>query len=191
MSALGLADRVHFRTIGLSKAVAARGGIVAGSARNMEFYRYQARPMLFSTSVLGYEIAGFDKVLDLMAREPWRREKLHQNHAKMKQALLERGYDVSASDYQIIAIETGSVDNTIALRRHLDSCGILGAVFLPPATPPDRCLIRLTLNAMITDADIAETASACESALSKLDMRSWPCIAGGGRRRARDVASHA
>ncbi|MEZ5842015.1 MAG: aminotransferase class I/II-fold pyridoxal phosphate-dependent enzyme, partial [Hyphomicrobiales bacterium] len=37
----GLEDRVHFRTVGLSKAVAARGGMVVGSARNMEFFRYE------------------------------------------------------------------------------------------------------------------------------------------------------
>ncbi|MEL7487779.1 MAG: aminotransferase class I/II-fold pyridoxal phosphate-dependent enzyme, partial [Pseudomonadota bacterium] len=46
----GLADRVHLRTAGLSKAMAARGGVVIGSARNIEYFRYEANAMIFSTS---------------------------------------------------------------------------------------------------------------------------------------------
>ena len=64
--ALGLADRVHFRTVGLSKAVASRGGVVIGSARHTEFFRYEAYPMIFSTSVLGHEVAGFQAALDII-----------------------------------------------------------------------------------------------------------------------------
>ena len=187
VSALGLTARVHFRTIGLSKAVAARGGIVAGSARNMELFRYEARPLIFSTTVLGYEIAGFNAVLDLVRDEPWRAARLHRNHARMKEDLQACGFDVAASESQILAIVTGAPDNTIAFRRHLDARGIRAAVFGPPATPPQGCLLRMSLSAMLTDDDIAATVEACRDALSALDMRGWPCVrqqdgAASGRR---------
>ena len=63
--AAGLAERVHFRTVGLSKAVASRGGLVVSSRRNIEYFRYEALPTIFSTSVMQHEVAGFDAVLDI------------------------------------------------------------------------------------------------------------------------------
>lgn len=184
VQALGLSHRVHFRTIGLSKAVAARGGIVAGSARNMELFRYEARPLIFSTTVLGYEIAGFDAVLDLIGDEPWRAARLHRHHAWLKRELHAIGYDVSASDSQIIAIVTGKPSDTIAFRRHLDARGIRAAVFGPPATPPQGCLLRLSLSALLTKDDLEATVEACEEALTALDMRHWPCIRQSARGRS-------
>ena len=77
--AAGLADRVHFRTVGLSKAVASRGGLVVASRRNIEYFRYEALPAIFSTSVMQHEVAGFDAVLDVFQTEYWRRDKLHAN----------------------------------------------------------------------------------------------------------------
>ncbi|MEM9012453.1 MAG: aminotransferase class I/II-fold pyridoxal phosphate-dependent enzyme [Pseudomonadota bacterium] len=152
---LGLSDRVHFRTVGLSKAMTARGGVVAGSARAMEFLRYEARPMIFSTSVLGYEIAGFDKTLDIIAAEPWRRARLRDSHHRLTQGLLDLGYEVAESDRQIVAITTGTDSATVRFRDALAAQGLFGSVFCAPATPVDRAIIRLTLNADLTRHDIA------------------------------------
>lgn len=56
---LGLTDRVHFRTSSLSKAFALRGGPIAGSRRNLDFFRYESRPAIFSSGLLHHEAAGF------------------------------------------------------------------------------------------------------------------------------------
>ena len=72
--AAGLAERVHFRTVGLSKAVASRGGIIVCStpqcgvlplrvaARHFQHLRHAAR---------GCRL--FDAVLDIFESEDWRR----------------------------------------------------------------------------------------------------------------------
>ncbi|WP_417449720.1 alpha-hydroxyketone-type quorum-sensing autoinducer synthase [Kordiimonas sp.] len=172
----GLADRVHFRTIGLSKAIAARGGVIVGSARNMEFLRYEARPMIFSTSVLGYEVAGFNTALDIIAAEPWRQEKLHANHRYLRAGLLALGYDVSDSDCQIISIVTGNLENTVLFRQYLDKHGLLGSVFCPPATPDNKMLLRLTVNASLQPQELQHALDVCESALNDLDMSGWPSL---------------
>ncbi|MEO0981927.1 MAG: aminotransferase class I/II-fold pyridoxal phosphate-dependent enzyme [Pseudomonadota bacterium] len=166
----GLADRVHFRTVGLSKAMAARGGMVVGSARNIEFYRYEANAMIFSTSVLGYEVAGFDKTLDIIAAEPERTARLHANHAYLRTGLLAAGFDVSASDSQIIALITGTNEATRAFRDALAARGVHGSVFLPPATPQDRSLIRFTVNAGLSQADLDRAIAACAAARDALSI---------------------
>ena len=174
--AQNLSDRIHFRTVGLSKAVAARGGIVVGSARNMEYFRYEARPMIFSTSVLGYEVAGFNAALDIIENEDWRRSRLHANHRYLRTGLLSLGYDVTESDSQIISIITGTLEDTIAFRTFLDQRGVLGSVFCPPATPQNRMLLRLTVNATLKAHELAHVLEVCAEAREKLDMKGWPAL---------------
>lgn len=170
----GLADRVHFRTIGLSKAMAARGGMVIGSRRNMEYFRYEARPMIFSTSVLGYEVAGFDMALDIIAAEPWRRERLHANHDYLKNGLLALGYDVRESDSQIISIVTGTLEDSTVYRRFLEDHGVMASPFCAPATPEDKACMRFTVNSDLTRQQLDHTLNVCDEALTKLDHIRWP-----------------
>ncbi len=172
----GLEKLVDFRTIGLSKAVAARGGVVVGSKNNMEFFRYEARPMIFSTSVLGYEVAGFNKVLDIMAEEPWRRFKVKYNHATLKQGLLELGYNVSASDAQIIGIVIGDNEATTPFKEFFEKNEISASPFSPPATPAGKSMMRMTINASLEQEDIDQILNVCERALKELDTTDWVCL---------------
>lgn len=172
--AMGLEDRIHFRTIGLSKAIAARGGIVAGSKRNMEFFRYEAFPMIFSTSVLAYEIAGFEKTLDIINHETWRRDRLHSNHAYLRDGLLELGYDVSECDSQIIAIVAGTNPDTITLRDYLAENGIYGSVFAPPATAEGAALVRFTVNANLRQNDLDRVLDVFAKARYELELDCVP-----------------
>ncbi len=172
--ALGLADRVHFRTIGLSKAVPCRGGLVICSQRNAEFLRYESLPAIFSTTVLGHEVAAYNKVLDIFASEPWRRSKLHSNHRRIHAALDQLGYNVQVSRSQIIALEAGSILTTVKLRDALERRGLFGALFFPPATPEKRCLIRFTVNCGLSPDDINRIISICADVRTEVGMEQWP-----------------
>ncbi len=170
---LGLEDRVHFRTVGLSKAVASRGGVVVGSHRNMEFFRYEALPAIFSTSVLRHEIAGYQAVLDILKAEPWRRARLHENHSYLKHALRDLGYYVGENTSQIIALEAGEIDKTVQLRDALEKRGLFGSLFFPPATPDNRCLIRFTLNCALSDDDLQNAVRICRDIREEVGLAQW------------------
>jgi CAI-1 autoinducer synthase len=171
--ALGLADRVHFRTVGLSKAVASRGGVVVGSARNMEFFRYEAYPMIFSTSVLGHEVAGFEAALDIIETEEWRRTRLHRNHAVLRAGLDDLGYNVDNCDTQILSLEAGLEADVKRLRDALEENDVFGSVFCAPATPKKRALVRFTVNASLTDEQIQHVLSACARIRTEVGMAGW------------------
>lgn len=171
--AAGLADRVHFRTVGLSKAVASRGGIVVASKRNIEYFRYESLPAIFSTAVMQHEIAGFSAVLDVFQGEGWRRDKLHANHAYLKQGLDALGYDVAASKTQIIALVAGDIRQTTQLRDALEKRGVFGAIFFPPATPDKRCLIRFTLNCGLSRQDLDRIIAVCDEIRGEVGMAEW------------------
>lgn len=169
----GLEDRVHFRTVGLSKAVSGRGGIVICSTRNAEFLRYESLPTIFSTSVLEYEVAGFHAVLDIFADEPWRQRQVHLNHERLRRALTDLGYNVELSRSQIIALEAGEILQTVKLRDALERRGIFGALFFPPATPEKRTLIRFTVNCGLTARELDRVIEVCGEIRDEVDLANW------------------
>lgn len=150
----GVADRVHFRCVGLSKAFASRGGIVVGPRRALEAFRFVDGALIGSTAPLEHEIVGYDATLDvLLSDTDGRRERLHANHAFLKEGLLALGYDDDAarSDRQILSVVTGDAARTIAFRDFCAARGAFGSVFCPPATREGRAYLRFTVNCGLSD----------------------------------------
>jgi CAI-1 autoinducer synthase len=158
---LGLGDRVHFRSFSLSKAMVGRGGMVVGPARELEFFRFSSRPAIFSSAVLPYEVAGFTAALDAVRNDEWRRLALRENVAYLKAGLRSAGLDIADHDSPIIALVGGLEERTVALRDALEARNVFGAFFCAPATPKNRSLVRLTLNAAMQRAELDQIIEAC------------------------------
>ncbi len=170
---LGLADRVHFRTASLSKAFAARGGIVAGSAQNMEYFRYESLPAIFSSGILPHEAEGFRATLAVIARENWRREQLHSNENYLRSGLSRLDYNVDDSQSQIISLVAGTEPQTIILRDALESRGIFGSVFCWPATGKNHSLVRFSVNSALTREALDRIIAVCENIREEVGMYEW------------------
>lgn len=168
-----LQDKVHFRTVGLSKAVPSRGGLVVCSSRNAEFFRYEALPSIFSTSVLLHEVAGYNAALDIFHSDDWRRKRLHKNHTYLKQELTKLGYNVRNCSSQIIALEAGEILNTVLLRDVMESRDVFGSIFLPPATPDKRCLMRYTVNCGLSNRQMDQFINICRDIREEVDLENW------------------
>ena len=171
--ALGLAGRVHFRTASLSKAFAARGGIVAGSARNIEYFRYESRPAIFSSGILPQEAAAFQATLDVVRAEGWRRERLAQNADFLRSRLDALGYNVDDSQCQIVSLVAGPEESTIVLRDALESRGIFGAIFCAPATARNRSLIRFSVTSALTREQLERVVGVCGHIRREVDLAGW------------------
>ncbi|MBL29032.1 MAG: hypothetical protein CMM50_15950 [Rhodospirillaceae bacterium] len=174
VAALGLQDRVHFRTASLAKAFAGRGGLVAGSARNIEYFRYKALPAIFSSVLLPHEIAGFEATLTVIRQEAWRRTKLHRNAEYLREGLTMLGYHLGDATSQIIPLEAGPEARTVVLRDALEARGVFGAVFCAPATPKNRSMVRLTVNCALSRDDLDHVLSVCEDIRDLVEADKWP-----------------
>jgi CAI-1 autoinducer synthase len=161
---LGLVDRVHFRTFSLSKAFVGRGGIVAGPSHMLEYFRFVARPSVFSSAVLLHEIAAFSAALEITRQDDWRREALQQKSDYLKQGLVAAGWPVAGNDAPIIALMGGAEERTVRLRDALEDRNVFGAVFCAPSTPRNRSLVRLTVNAAVSESDLDRVIDACAAA---------------------------
>ena len=171
---LGLAGRGHFRTASLAKAFAGRAGLITCSAHFKGYFLSAARPAIFSSCLLEHELAWFDAALDFIRAADARRAALRQNTAHLRQGLAELGYNVSDGTEQIIALEAGTEPDTLVLRKALERHGIYGAVFCAPATPKNRALVRLTLNALLRQQDCDRVLAACAAIREETGMARWP-----------------
>jgi CAI-1 autoinducer synthase len=172
-SALGLAGRVHFRTSSLSKAFAARGGIVAGRARHVEYFRYESRPAIFSSGILQQEASAFRATLDVIRSEAWRREQVLRNADYLRARLDDLGYNVDDSQCQIISLVAGPEEHTIVLRDALEAKGIFGAIFCAPATARNRSLIRFSVTSAMTREQLDRVAGVCGHIRHEVGLAEW------------------
>ncbi|MEQ9642588.1 MAG: quorum-sensing autoinducer CAI-1 synthase [Alphaproteobacteria bacterium] len=173
---LGLTDRVPYRTFSLSKGFVGRGGVIAASSRFIEYFRYESRPAVFSSVVLPWEIARFDRTLEVVQAEGRRRQRLSTLSAHLRDGLRNAGYKIGAADSQIIPLVAGPEERTVQLRDALESRGIFGSVFSAPATPRHRSLVRLCVNAGLADADIERVIAVCREIRNVLRPDKWPTL---------------
>lgn len=173
VAALGLGDKVHFITASLAKAFAGRAGIIACSRRLTEFLKYSSHPAIFSSALLPHEVAALQATLALIREADERRRRLHDSAAYLRRHLDALGYNVDASQSQIIALEAGPEPQTMRLRDALEAHGIFGSVFCAPATAANRSLIRLSVNASLTRAQLDRIIDACEAIRDEVDMWNW------------------
>jgi len=170
---LGLAGRVHFITASLSKAFAARGGVVLGSARHMEYFRYESKPAIFSSGVLDYEAAGYQATLEAIQSANDRREKVQANADYLRARLDALDYNVSDSQCQIISLVAGPEEQTLILRDALESRGVFGSVFCAPATAKNRSLIRFTVTSAVGRKELDRVIAVCATIREEVGLYEW------------------
>lgn len=173
VTALGLNQRVHFRTASLAKAFAGRAGFITCSSYFKGYFLSESRPAIFSSCLLGHELAWFDAAIDFIAAADDRRATLRKHARVLRQELGELGYNLSDGTEQIIALEAGPEPTTLALRKLLEQQGVVGAMFCAPATPKNRSLVRLTLNSGLDGAQLARIVEACAAIRDQVDLESW------------------
>ena len=171
--ALGLADRVHFRTASLAKSFASRAGFITCTKRFTEYFKSESNPAIFSSTLLPYEIAGLAATLDVIRREDWRRDTLHSNARYLREHLAALGYNLNDSQSQIVSLEAGTEQLTILLRDCLEARGIFGSIFCAPATPKNRALMRFSVNTELTEDDLKRLVQVCSEIRDEVGLADW------------------
>ncbi|MGH4029121.1 alpha-hydroxyketone-type quorum-sensing autoinducer synthase [Actinomycetota bacterium Odt1-20B] len=159
---LGLEDKVHFRTASLSKAFAGRAGLIACcDGEFVDYYKLAAYPAIFSSALQPHDVAGLAETLCVVREAGKRRDRLAALSSYVREELTASGVGVGGSRSQIIALEGGSDLRTMELRDALERHGVFGSVFCPPATPRARSLVRLSLHAGLSDAEVERVVEGC------------------------------
>jgi CAI-1 autoinducer synthase len=173
-AALGLSDRVHFITASLAKAFAGRAGFLTVPAAMRNYVLSTSYPNMFSSCLLPHEIAALDATLDVIRRSDAERLHLHAHTRTLREALVNLGYPIHQGSEQIIALEAGTEPATMVLRDLLEERNVFGAVFCAPATSRNRTMVRLTLHAALTDAELDHVTSVAREIAPLVKPWDWP-----------------
>lgn len=181
---LGLTHRVHFITASLAKAFAGRAGFFTMPHELRPYLMCHSYPSVFSSCLLPHEIAGLHATLGVVERSDEARAALRRNTERLRGSLAALGYPIAHGSEQIISLEAGPEVDTLALRDQLESRGVFGAVFCAPATARNRAMVRLTLNAGLTDAELTKVEEVAREIAPIVRPSEWPIAR---RQRAREV----
>lgn len=173
-AALGLTSRVHFITASLAKAFAGRAGFFTMPHELHHYIFSESYPNVFSSCLLPHEVAGLAATLRVVQGAHAQRARLLSHTCRIRSALLALGYPITQGSEQIIGLEAGTEPDARTLRDALEAHDVHGALFCAPATSRNRALLRLTLHAGLTDAQLDQLERAARAVLPLVRPWEWP-----------------
>ena len=144
---LGLGERVPVQMGTLGKALGGFGAYVAESRALRELLINRCRSFIFTTSLPPAVMAMGIAAIELVRKEPERREALRRNCETLRGGLRALGYNVGASDSQILPLIVGDAGACMKLSGYLLSRGIFAQGIRPPTVPPGTSRLRITMMA--------------------------------------------
>ncbi len=150
----GLGDRVPLTIGTFSKSFASIGGFVAGPEPVIHYLRHHARSLMFSASMPPASVAAVLAALDIIQKEPERRERLWQITYRMMEGFRSLGFEIGPTQTPIIPIMVGPMEKTFAFWKAVFDAGVFTNPVMPPAVPENSCRLRTSYIATHTDEQL-------------------------------------
>ncbi|MGA0556022.1 serine palmitoyltransferase [Larkinella sp. VNQ87] len=165
-SHFGLTETTDIIMGTFSKSLASLGGFIASDAETINYLRHRARSLIFSASMTPAAVASTLAALELIQSEPEHIERLWTNTRYAKQLLLENCFDLGPTESPILPVYIRNNEHTFLITRILQDQGVFVNPVVSPAVPPQDSLIRFSIMATHTFAQI-------EEAVDKLTRAFW------------------
>ena len=150
----GVEDAVDFIVGTFSKSLGSVGGFCTSRHPQLEYMRYNARPYIFTASPAPSVIASTRVALQILRDGQDLRERLWRNANRLYSALQDAGLRLGPEPSPVIAIQVESTEQALVWWKQLLEQGVYVNLVLPPATPTGGALLRCSLSAAHTDAQI-------------------------------------
>ncbi|HXG22124.1 MAG TPA: aminotransferase class I/II-fold pyridoxal phosphate-dependent enzyme, partial [Methylomirabilota bacterium] len=115
-----------------------------GSRELIAWLINRARSFIYTTGVPPAVAASALAALDLVAREPERRQQLWENAAFLRQGLATLGYKIGPTQSPILPVLVGDAQPTMALADALLQRGVFAHGIRPPTVPAGTSRLRVT-----------------------------------------------
>jgi len=150
----GLKGEVDLELGTMSKALAGLGGFVVGDADVIEYLRFYSNSYAFAANIPAATAAGLIAALDVLEAEPERLQVLWRNIRRLKQHLLDAGFDLGESESAVIPVVIG--DDALALRlgRAVRDRGMFCQTVVYPGIAVGDARLRVSVSSEHTDEDL-------------------------------------
>jgi 8-amino-7-oxononanoate synthase len=133
-----------------SKSLAAVGGFVVGDAEVVDYIKHKARSLIFSAAPPPASVASVIKALEIIEREPERRQRLWDNTNHMMREFTTMGFDTGASASPVIPLVVGDDLAAFKMTVRLQEEGVFANPVVSPAVPEGRAMMRTSYMATHT-----------------------------------------
>ncbi|HEY0245624.1 MAG TPA: pyridoxal phosphate-dependent aminotransferase family protein [Mucilaginibacter sp.] len=171
-SHFGLTNEVDLIMGTFSKSLASLGGFIASDAETIDYLKHRARSLMFSASMTPGSVASVIAAMDIIEAEPERIQRLWDNTNYAMKLLLEEGFDLGPTESPILPIYVRDNDKTFLVTKHLQNSGIFVNPVVSPAVPSDSSLLRFSLMATHTFAQIDEAVEKIAKAFKDVGVSS-------------------
>lgn len=147
------ADIVAINT--LSKAFGVIGAFVSGSSLVRDFLINVARPFLFTTALPPADVASCLAALDVLQEDPELPVRLQQKATFFRTGLQQLGFQVQASETQIIPLLVGGSAQALLMAQTLREKGLYAVAVRPPTVPMGTARLRFSIMASHSNDDLS------------------------------------
>ena len=170
-SYFGLEDEVDIYMGTFSKSLASLGGYMAASRKAVEYVKHTSRPFIFSASLPPANAASALAALRYLESHPELVKRLADISAYTRNSFREHGIKIHEAQTPIVPIYTRDAIYTLKLAKNIFEHGVYVNPVLPPATPPNDCLLRTSLMATVTEDLVDEAARIIAGEIAALDSQ--------------------
>jgi len=162
----GVSDDIDFVVGTFSKSVGTVGGFCVSNHPKFEVLRLVCRPYIFTASLPPSVVATAAASIRKLMHADEKRAHLWKNSRRLHQGLRDMGYKLGTDTAQsaIIAVILDDMTQAVALWQSLLEAGLYVNTARPPATPSGMFLLRCSLCAEHTDAQVDEILGMFENA---------------------------
>ncbi len=149
-----LTDQVDLIMGTFSKSLAGVGGFIAGEEAVIDYLQHHTRTMIFTAALPPANVATVLRALEIIKKEPERRQRLLNNAHYVREELKILGFDIGASVSPIVPIVIGEEMKTFNIWKDLLAAGVYTNPIIPNAVPRGRSLLRTSYMATHTRSQL-------------------------------------
>ena len=151
---LGVESEVDFVVGTFSKSLGAIGGFAVSDLPDFELLRIACRPYMFTASLPPAVVGSVTAALARISTDASLGERVRLNSGKLYRALAQAGFAVGPEPNAIVALKMPDKEAAVRFWNRLLDQGVYANLALPPATPGSLSLIRCSISAAHSDAQI-------------------------------------
>jgi len=154
---LGLLDQVDFIVGTFSKSLGGVGGFCVSRHPDLELLRMASRPYIFTASPAPPVIAATQAALKRVLEGHELRERLMSHARRVYAEVPKLGFRLGTTDPgPVAALVFSEREAAVALWQGLMDAGVYTNLMIPPATPSGLSLVRISLSAAHSEAQIGQ-----------------------------------
>lgn len=169
-SHFGVTDDVDLIMGTFSKSLASIGGFIAADSDTINFLKHHARSLIFSASIAPANAASVIAALDLIQEQPELIDNLWDITNYTMEGLRAIGLETGPTETPIIPIYIRDDIKTFKLTAMLQEMGVFVNPVISPAVASEDSLIRFSLMATHTKAQVDEALDKLEQVAKALDV---------------------